>query len=73
MSAIVGISLFILGAIGITSVIELFDLQSLVDEDKIISNWVVIALALVAPLYALVHLPKIHELNTQDFQTNKFF
>ena len=73
MSGIVGISLFILGAVGITSVTELFDLHAVVDEDKIISNWVVISLAFIAPLYALTHLPRINELDTTDFQTNKFF
>ncbi len=73
MSGIVGFSLFILGTIGITSVISLFDLSALVDEDKFISNWAIISLSFVAPLYGLIHLPRSTELDTKNFQTNKFF
>lgn len=73
MSSIVGFSLFLLGTIGITSVVSLFDLSALVNQDKFISNWAIISLALVAPLYGLIHLPNIAELDTKNFQTNKFF
>jgi len=73
MSGIVGFSLFILGTIGITSVVSLFGLGALVDEDKFISNWAIISLSFVAPLYGLIHLPRTTELDTKNFQTNKFF
>jgi hypothetical protein len=62
-----------LGLIGITSVIELFDLRDAVEEDKLISNWAILSLALVAPLYGLIHLPRIANIDTDDYQVNKFF
>jgi hypothetical protein len=73
MSGIVGVTLVILGFIAIGSVIALFDLSSFVWDEKLYGNWAVTALSLIAPLYALIHLPKWGDIDTKKYETNRFF
>jgi Domain of unknown function (DUF4153) len=73
MSAIIGLSLLALGFIAISSVLALFDIAELVDEWKLFGNWAVISLALIAPLYGLIHLPETDEYEKEEYTDNKFF
>jgi hypothetical protein len=73
MSVIVGGSLVALGFIAIGSVFALFDLSSLTDQSKFYGNWAVVALSLIAPLYCLIHLPTIKELEKRNYEINRFF
>ncbi len=61
MSCIVGGSLIALGFIAIASVVTLFDISKLINEEKTYANWAIISLSLVAPLYCLIHLPAVKE------------
>ncbi len=73
MSAIVGGSLLALGFIAISSVLALFDLYSSLSDFKIYANWAIVSLALVAPLYGLIHMPKKGDMSTRSYETNRFF
>lgn len=73
MSDIVWGALVALGFIAITSVVELFDLHNVIQEDKLYGNWVVIALSLVAPLYYLMHIPKVKDIQKKTYDVNRFF
>jgi hypothetical protein len=73
MSIVVGGSLVGLGFIAIGSVVALFDLSALVAEDKWYGDWASIALASIAPLYALSHLPHLGEIEKRTYEINRFF
>lgn len=73
MSDIVGGSLIALGFIAIGSVMALFDLSNLVQEEKLYGNWAVTALSLIAPLYYLIHLPETRNIEKQNYEVNRFF
>lgn len=73
MSCIVGLALIALGYIAIASVMTLFDLSSLVQESKLYGNWAVIVLSFIAPLYCLIHLPKVTEIEKRNYETDRFF
>lgn len=73
MSAIVGGSLVALGSIAISSVSELFNLSAFVNRNHLYENWIMIALSLVAPLYALTHMPHSEDLSKKSYDTNRFF
>jgi hypothetical protein len=73
MSIIVGGALVILGFIAIASVIALFDLSSWAWDEEFYGNWAVTALSLIAPLYALIQLPKWGDIDTKKYETNRFF
>lgn len=73
MSAIVGGALMALWSIAISAVGALFNIKPIINEWKLYENWAVIALALAAPLYGLIHFPKKDEIQTQEYMTNRFF
>lgn len=73
MSGIVGIALVILGSIAINAVGSLFDLNQFINEHRLFEHWMVISLALIAPHYALIHLPQVREINARYFDVNRFF
>lgn len=58
MSAIVGFALVILGIIAISSVVSLFELAPIIDEEKYYGVWVTLSLAFIAPFYGLKEFPK---------------
>lgn len=62
-----------LGFIAIGSVMALFDITDLIDESKLFGNWATIALALVAPFYALSLFPVARDYETQSYLENRFF
>lgn len=73
MACIVGGALVALGFIAISSVMALFDLSSAIQKYKVYENWAIFSLSLIAPLYCLVHLPKIAEINKNIYEINRFF
>ena len=73
MSAIVGGAFLALGSIAIASVSALFDLSAIVRDFHIYENWMITALSLVAPLYALTHLPHTADIDQKSYDTNRFF
>lgn len=73
MSLIVGGSLVALGFIAISSVVALFDLSTLVQESKLYGNWAILALSLVAPLYCLINLPEVFDVEKRHYEINRFF
>ena len=73
MSLIVGGTLFLLGAIAIGSVVALFDLSSWTWIEKLYGNWAITACALITPLYALIHLPDIGDIDHKKYEINRFF
>ncbi len=73
MSGIVGISLFILGAIAISAVVALFELSPHIDEGKYYGSWATIALAFIAPLYGLREFPRPEDVEKKSFEINRFF
>jgi hypothetical protein len=73
MSTLVGGAMMALGSIAIGAVGTLFDLNTLVNEWKMYENWAVAALALAAPLYGLMHLPRREKVTEKVYDTNKFF
>lgn len=73
MSGLVGGAVMALGSIAIGAVGTLFDLNTLINEWKMYENWAVAALALAAPLYGLMHLPRRKEVEEREYDTNKFF
>jgi Domain of unknown function (DUF4153) len=72
MSAIVGGSLLALGAIAIGAVISLFDLSGSLWGD-LYSYWATLSLTLIAPLYGLIHMPRVVEIDQKKYETNRFF
>jgi len=62
-----------LGSIAIGAVGTLFDVNIQINEWRLYENWAVTALALAAPLYGLMHLPKRKEVEEREYDTNKFF
>lgn len=73
MTGIVGGSLIALGFIAIGSVTALFNLTDLINESKLYANWAVTALSLIAPLYCLIHLPRLQEVEKRSYEINRFF
>lgn len=73
MSGLVWGAVMALGSIAIGAVGTLFDLNALINEWKMYENWAVTALALAAPLYGLMHLPRKIEVREREYDTNKFF
>ena len=74
MALVVGGALMALGAIAIGSVSALFDvIRTWSELSKLYSNWAVIALSLVAPLYGLIQLPQASEYMVTRFEKNRFF
>ncbi len=73
MSAIVGVSLLLLGYIAISSVLALFDLYSYFSDFKIYANWAIVSLGIVAPLYGLIQMPKVGDMNARSYEVNRFF
>ncbi len=73
MSAIVGVSLLILGFIALYAVTSLFDIFTPSTESKLYGNWAVLAFALIAPLYGLVQIPQIGDVKAREYETNNFF
>jgi Domain of unknown function (DUF4153) len=74
MALVVGGALMALGAIAIGSVSALFDvIRTWSELSKLYSNWAVIALFLVAPLYGLIQLPQASEYMVTRFEKNRFF
>ncbi|MDD5377407.1 MAG: DUF4153 domain-containing protein, partial [Candidatus Gracilibacteria bacterium] len=73
MSGIVGGAVLLLGFIAIGSVTELFDLSGAFFHGKIYGYWATIALALIAPVYALIHFPEPGEIKKDTYDTNRFF
>lgn len=62
-----------LGFIAIGAVTTLFDLSGFLWNDKLYGNWAAIALALFAPLYGLIHIPHITDVDKKAFEINRFF
>jgi hypothetical protein len=74
MAFVVGGALMALGAIAIGSVSALFDvIRTWSELSKLYSNWAVIALSLIAPLYGLIQLPQASEYMVTRFEKNRFF
>jgi Domain of unknown function (DUF4153) len=73
MSGIVGLSLVLLGVIAIASVVSLFELESLIDEEKYYGTWITLSLAFIAPMYGLREFPEIREIEKMKFEVNRFF
>lgn len=73
MTGIVGGALIALGFVAIASVMALFDLSTLVQENKLYGNWAVMALSLIASLYCLIHLPRSRDIEKRHYDVNRFF
>lgn len=73
MSIIVGVSLFILGAIAILTVNNLFDIGHGSEYSKLYGYWAAISLALIAPLYGLAQFPKPDTIDSKTYENNRFF
>lgn len=72
ISFILGWVLFILWAIWITAVHTLFDLSWYFTND-IYWDWAIIALSMIAPLFALNKIPKKSDFTNDHFNENAFF
>lgn len=53
--------------------VALFDLSNFVQEEKFYGNWAVTALSLIAPLYYLIHLPVVKDIEKRTYEINRFF
>lgn len=73
MSAIVGGSLMALGSIAIASISALFDLSDIVQKYHIFENWSIVTFALITPLYGLLHIPRVQEIEKKNYDINRFF
>lgn len=73
MSSIVGGALMALWSIAIAAIGTLFDLNEIINTWKLYENWLVFALAFIAPLYGLMYLPRRQEIGQTEYDTNKFF
>ncbi len=73
MSGIVGAAIYVLGAIAIASVTELFNLSGFTNDYNLYENWAIIAFPFIAPLYGLIHLPTRNSLDKKSYETNRFF
>ena len=73
MSGIVGLSLVLLGVVAISSVVSLFELQSIIDEENYYGTWISLSLALIAPMYGLREFPHLKEIEKTHFEINRFF
>lgn len=73
MATIVGGSLVALGSIALGTVGALFDVHTPISDWHLYENWFILALAIIAPLYGLISLPKKEEVKTNVYETNKFF
>lgn len=62
-----------LGSIAIGAIGTLFDLNTHINEWKLYENWAIAACALIAPLYGLMHLPRIEEIHDKEYTTDIFF
>lgn len=71
VSFILGWLLVLLWNIAIFATFELFDISY--NDYKIIANWMVTALCLITPTYALIQVPKKEEYNNSYFNENIFF
>lgn len=63
--------LVLLWNIAIIATFELFDISY--NDFKTIWNWMIIALAIITPLYALINIPQKEEYNNYDINENIFF
>jgi len=72
ISAILGGVLALLGNVAIWSIITLFDLKGVFTE-KLFGDWMIIALSLLAPIFALAQLPKREYFTESNFHENVFF
>ena len=73
MSMIVGGITLALGAIAITAIITLFDIQSYPTWDKLYGYWAVFSLVFIAPLNGLATFPVRARIDTKKYETNVFF
>lgn len=73
MSIIVGLALLALGSTAIMAVTTLFDIRDLMNEWKLYTNWMIISLSFISPLYGLIHLPIKSEYNKSLYTENRFF
>lgn len=73
MGFIVGGALIALGGAAIGSVYALFDLSDIISWSKVWGNWAVVALVIMAPLYALAILPHARDYETESYIENRFF
>lgn len=73
MAVLVGGAVMALGSIAIGAIGTLFDLNTHINEWKLYENWATAAGALIAPLYGLMHLPKIEEIHDKEYTTDIFF
>jgi hypothetical protein len=51
---------------------SLFDLSASL-SDNLYGYWATIALSLIAPLYGLIHMPRVVEIDQKKYETNRFF
>lgn len=72
LSCILGGVTLLLGYIGLSATIALFDL-SFSYSDKLYGDWAIISLAFLAPLFALTQLPKKESYDRDSFHENIFF
>jgi hypothetical protein len=73
MSAIVWVSLLMLGYIAIYAVVSLFDLATYSWDSELYGNWLIIALSLIAPLYGLSVFPRVDDIDKKKYEINRFF
>ncbi|GAB0174724.1 MAG: hypothetical protein HHAS10_06030 [Candidatus Altimarinota bacterium] len=73
MSSIVGVSLVLLGSIAIGSVVSLFELSSIIDEEKYYGIWITFSLAFIAPMYGLREFPRLESIEKNQYEMNRFF
>ena len=71
ISIILGVILFTLGAIGISAVFALFDINFI--NDKVYWDWAVLAFSFITPLFALTKIPEKASFNENYFNENAFF
>ncbi len=64
--------LFALGAIGISTVFELFDI-SWVYADEIYGDWAIFSLSFFTPLFSLMQIPERKNFKNDYFNENAFF
>lgn len=72
-SYILWLVLFGLWSIAILVTFKLFDITSTIDTEKIYWDWAIISLSIIAPVYALINLPKQDTFEKDDFIQNAFF
>ncbi len=73
LSIVLAWILIILGFIGISAVLALFDLHNHINEEKIFFDWIILTSAFLVPLFWISHIPEEKTFTKDTFKETMFF